>query len=218
MSSRPFPLSRKLLLIALAALASGAPRSARCEAPEGPGAAPFPAALHARAQGKEPIKVGFSMAVNKRDFTDAVQTLRYYLGAEEHPAPFDRYWFLCLAVGEFVARTRWNVQFRTRALVGAAAVFENHNLPANALEMYYRLRTQWPDAAWVKSKIFDLEQAAAAQQAAAAASGSPVSRALIMLGFGLPDDQIHGPNERQYLPNFFRGIETYVRFLTKLGQ
>ena len=31
------------------------------------------------------------------------------------------YPFLCLAVGEFVARTRWNVQFRTRALVGAAA-------------------------------------------------------------------------------------------------
>ncbi len=39
----------------------------------------------------------------------------------------------------------------------------------------------------------------------------------IMLGFGLPDDQIHGPNERQYLPNFYRGIETYIRFLTKLG-
>ncbi len=39
----------------------------------------------------------------------------------------------------------------------------------------------------------------------------------IMLGFGLPDDGIHGPNERQYLPNFYRGIETYIRFLTKLG-
>ena len=38
----------------------------------------------------------------------------------------------------------------------------------------------------------------------------------IMLGFGLPDDQIHGPNERQYLPNFYRGIETYIRFLMKL--
>ncbi len=36
-------------------------------------------------------KVGFSMAVNKRDFTDAVQTLRYYLGLEDHPAAFDRY-------------------------------------------------------------------------------------------------------------------------------
>ena len=57
------------------------------------------------------------------------------------------------------------------ALVGAATVFENHSLPANALEMYYRLRTQWPDAAWVKGKIFDLEQAAAAQQAATTAAG-----------------------------------------------
>ena len=36
-------------------------------------------------------RVGFSMAVNKRDFTDAVQTLRYYLGLEDHPAAFDRY-------------------------------------------------------------------------------------------------------------------------------
>lgn len=37
----------------------------------------------------------------------------------------------------------------------------------------------------------------------------------IMLGFALPDDGIHGPNERQYLPNFYRGIETYIRFLGK---
>lgn len=36
-------------------------------------------------------RVGFSMAVNKRDFTDAVQTLRYYLGLEDRPADFDRY-------------------------------------------------------------------------------------------------------------------------------
>ena len=35
----------------------------------------------------------------------------------------------------------------------------------------------------------------------------------IMLGFQLPDDGIHGPNEKQYLPNFFQGIETYIRFL-----
>ena len=40
----------------------------------------------------------------------------------------------------------------------------------------------------------------------------------VMLGFALPDDGIHGPNERQYLPNFFRGIETYIRFLAATGQ
>lgn len=40
----------------------------------------------------------------------------------------------------------------------------------------------------------------------------------VMLGFALPDDGIHGPNERQYVPNFFRGIETYVRFLGRLAK
>lgn len=39
----------------------------------------------------------------------------------------------------------------------------------------------------------------------------------VMLGFALPEDGIHGPNERQYLPNFFRGIETYIQFLVKVA-
>ena len=39
----------------------------------------------------------------------------------------------------------------------------------------------------------------------------------VMLGFALPDDGIHGPNEKQYLPNFFRGIETYIHYLMLLG-
>ncbi len=36
---------------------------------------------------------------------------------------------------------------------------------------------------------------------------------VILLGFGLPDDDIHAPNEKISLPNFFRGIETIIRFL-----
>ncbi|MBI1319609.1 MAG: dipeptidase [Candidatus Hydrogenedens sp.] len=39
----------------------------------------------------------------------------------------------------------------------------------------------------------------------------------IMLGFAMPDDGIHGPNERQYLPNTWRGIETYIRFYENLA-
>jgi len=38
----------------------------------------------------------------------------------------------------------------------------------------------------------------------------------VMLGFELPDDGFHGPNERFYLPNLYRGVETYVRFLSAL--
>ncbi len=55
------------------------------------------------------------------------------------------------------------------ALVAEATIFENHKLNSNALEMYYKLREQWPDAVWVKSKVFELEQALAAQAAAATA-------------------------------------------------
>ena len=34
----------------------------------------------------------------------------------------------------------------------------------------------------------------------------------ILMGFGLPDDNLHAPNEKLHLPNFYKGIETYIRF------
>ncbi len=34
-----------------------------------------------------------------------------------------------------------------------------------------------------------------------------------LMGFGLPDDRLHAPNERFYLPNFYRGIDTSIHFL-----
>jgi acetylornithine deacetylase/succinyl-diaminopimelate desuccinylase-like protein len=39
----------------------------------------------------------------------------------------------------------------------------------------------------------------------------------VLMGFGLPDDRIHGPNERFHLPNFFNGIETSCLFFEELG-
>ena len=39
----------------------------------------------------------------------------------------------------------------------------------------------------------------------------------VMLGFALPDDGVHGPNEKQHVPTFFNGIETYIRFLSNLA-
>ena len=40
----------------------------------------------------------------------------------------------------------------------------------------------------------------------------------ILMGFGFPDDRIHSPNERFHLPNFFKGIETSIHFLSNLGE
>jgi tetratricopeptide (TPR) repeat protein len=56
------------------------------------------------------------------------------------------------------------------ALVAEATIFENHKLNANSLEMYDKLRAQWPDAVWIKSKMFELEQTLADEAAAATAA------------------------------------------------
>lgn len=39
----------------------------------------------------------------------------------------------------------------------------------------------------------------------------------VLMGFGLPDDNLHAPNEKFHLPNFHRGIESIVRFLELVG-
>lgn len=40
----------------------------------------------------------------------------------------------------------------------------------------------------------------------------------VLMGFGLPDDNLHAPNEKFNLSNFHRGIESIVRFLGKVGE
>jgi acetylornithine deacetylase/succinyl-diaminopimelate desuccinylase-like protein len=39
----------------------------------------------------------------------------------------------------------------------------------------------------------------------------------VMMGMGLPDDNLHAPNEKFHLPNFHRGIEAIIRFFHILG-
>jgi len=45
-----------------------------------------------------------------------------------------------------------------------------------------------------------------------------LSTDIALMGFAMPTDGIHAPNEKIHLPNYFRGIETYVRFLTRLAE
>jgi len=40
----------------------------------------------------------------------------------------------------------------------------------------------------------------------------------VMMGFGLPDDNLHAPNEKFHLPNFYRGIEAVAKYLEILGR
>jgi acetylornithine deacetylase/succinyl-diaminopimelate desuccinylase-like protein len=39
----------------------------------------------------------------------------------------------------------------------------------------------------------------------------------VLMGFGLPDDNLHAPNEKFHLPNFFDGIQAVANYLEILG-
>jgi acetylornithine deacetylase/succinyl-diaminopimelate desuccinylase-like protein len=38
----------------------------------------------------------------------------------------------------------------------------------------------------------------------------------VICGFGLPDDNVHAPNEKQNLPTWYRGIDAYIHFFLNL--
>ncbi|MGA7317166.1 MAG: dipeptidase [Silvibacterium sp.] len=40
----------------------------------------------------------------------------------------------------------------------------------------------------------------------------------VMMGFGLPDDNLHAPNEKFHLANFYRGIESIILFFEELAR
>jgi acetylornithine deacetylase/succinyl-diaminopimelate desuccinylase-like protein len=39
----------------------------------------------------------------------------------------------------------------------------------------------------------------------------------VLMGFGLSDDNLHSPNEKFYLPNFYRGIQASIHFMDELA-
>jgi acetylornithine deacetylase/succinyl-diaminopimelate desuccinylase-like protein len=40
---------------------------------------------------------------------------------------------------------------------------------------------------------------------------------IILMGFGLPDDNLHAPNEKFHLPNFYNGIRASIAFMRELA-
>lgn len=39
----------------------------------------------------------------------------------------------------------------------------------------------------------------------------------VMMGFALPDSNLHAPDENMHLPTFFRGIRTSISFLREMA-
>lgn len=41
---------------------------------------------------------------------------------------------------------------------------------------------------------------------------------VVLMGFGLPDDRLHSPNEKFHLPNYYKGIECSIRYMYELAK
>ena len=80
---------------------------------------------------------------------------------------------------------------------------------------YLAPRTRALHEVWGKETVFIRCRAGRFQLSAIlrATRGLPS----VMMGFGLPDDNLHAPNEKYNLKNFELGIESIIRFLEECG-
>jgi len=99
------------------------------------------------------------------------------------------------------------VQVEVRYLTGIEAAIVDPNIPemAAAVEAYTK--------AWGRPPLFT-------RTGGTIPVVSMITRTLgipaILMGFGLPDDRLHAPNEKFALDNFYRGIEASIWFMDAL--
>lgn len=100
------------------------------------------------------------------------------------------------------------VHWELERIAGSKASIMDRNLPG------VKALAQAMEATWGKQPVFRRE------------GGSvPVVTFMkddldidsVLTGFGLPDDNLHGPNEKIHLPTFFNGIYTIIRYIDILG-
>ena len=135
--------------------------------------------------------------------TRAVAKLNFRLAPDQDPCEIDR------LVREHVARIRPSaVETGVRTLMRArpAQVDRSHPAIAAAARAYSR--------AFGAPTVF-LRNGGTIPVVTLIQDGLRIP--VVLMGFGLNSDAIHGPNERFHLPNFHRGIETSIRFLSEMG-
>jgi Tfp pilus assembly protein PilF len=69
----------------------------------------------------------------------------------------------------------------TQSLIEEAGLFDRNKLESNAVATYRKAALQWPDAVWIKGRIFELEESLATQAAIKAAAISPDAKTYAMV-------------------------------------
>jgi acetylornithine deacetylase/succinyl-diaminopimelate desuccinylase-like protein len=80
--------------------------------------------------------------------------------------------------------------------------------------VYVRAAEQALEQEWGRAPVFEREGGSIP---IAALFSQTLHAPVVLMGSGLPDDNIHAPNEKYHLPNFYHNIRQAVRFLDILG-
>jgi len=106
------------------------------------------------------------------------------------------------------AHTPDTVRWEVIQLTGGTASITDRHMPAvNAL-------SQALQATWGKPPLFKREGGSVP---VVAQMHKILGVDSVLTGFGLPDDNLHSPNEKIHLPTYYKGIDAFIRFLFYLG-
>jgi acetylornithine deacetylase/succinyl-diaminopimelate desuccinylase-like protein len=100
-----------------------------------------------------------------------------------------------------------DIRWEVKSLAGNPASISNRNnlgvqAMAKALEMVWGTRPYFKREGGSIPVVGDMQRLLGIES--------------VICGFGLPDDNVHAPNEKQNLPTWYRGIEAYIHFFLNL--
>ena len=101
------------------------------------------------------------------------------------------------------------IEWEVIQMTGSPASITDLNIPG------VKALSQAMEATWGKKPLFRREGGSVP---VVAQMHDILNIESVLTGFGLPDDNLHAPNEKIHLPTFFRGIEAITRFLCILGE
>lgn len=101
------------------------------------------------------------------------------------------------------------IRWELTKMAGGPASFTNPNHPA-AVAMSQAMETIWGMRPVFKREGGSIPIVAEMQEILGVES--------VLTGFGLPEDNVHAPNERLHLPTWYRGIDALIHFFYNYGK
>jgi acetylornithine deacetylase/succinyl-diaminopimelate desuccinylase-like protein len=133
----------------------------------------------------------------------AVAKINFRLVPDQNPSAIDRLFRKHIArVTSFTLRSAVRTDFATRPVL------------VNRRNSFIRAATVACDKAFGVAPVF---VRSGGTIPAVSAFHHVLHMPTVLMGFALPDDRMHSPNEKFHLPNFHRGVAASIFFLAELA-